>query len=121
MKNMKSSNGSDEIKADTVVYYSTPFGEDKEGRKRPFILSGPEGTAYIPVFLTKEDAFEFYNSVGRVNFMIMEGDIRSVVRTTHEINTAGKAPILLGILYDPFKHRITIDADKLGEALEIFE
>lgn len=56
---------------DIIVFYSTPFGDHKDGKPRLFALPDTEKTGYLPVFLTQEDAIEFYNAVGRQGFMIM--------------------------------------------------
>jgi hypothetical protein len=35
--------------ADSKVYYSTPFGDTKDGKQKPFLLER-DGVWYLPVF-----------------------------------------------------------------------
>lgn len=62
------------------VFYSTPIGEDKQGNNQLYILnSGNSETKYYPAFLTIESCLSFFNSMGRIHFMIIEGDLKSLL------------------------------------------
>lgn len=94
------------------VFYSTPFGDHKDGTSKIFALPAQDGSAYLPVFSTKERAVEFYNQAGRVNFVLMEGTFASFMSTTSKIN-ADKPPVQLGVIIEPMYNKITIDAKYL--------
>lgn len=64
------------------VFYSTPFGDYKDGGSRLFVLPAHDETAYIPVFTSIERAMEFYEKAGRVGFAIFEGSFTSFLETT---------------------------------------
>jgi hypothetical protein len=70
--------------SDRKVYYSTPFGDTKDGRRRLFLLER-DGVQYFPVFRSQESLKEFYERMNRAAYMIIEGDIKSVMDTTRSI------------------------------------
>lgn len=94
------------------IFYSTPFGDHKDGSKRVFALLAQDGSAYLPVFSTIERAQEFYNQAGRVNYALLEGTFSSFMDTTRKIN-AGNPPVQLGAIIEPLYNKITIDAKYL--------
>ena len=102
-----------------IVYYSTPYGDHKDGEKRVFLLPGPEKTGYFPVFPTMERAVEFYEKVGRVGYAIMEGDFHSVLVTTQQVNIS--APVKMGVLVDPGYAGITVDEANLNLVIKMTE
>lgn len=99
------------------VFYSTPFGDHKDGGQRVFLLPGPNNTGYHPVFSSQERLMEFYKKAGRVGYVIMKGPFASVVDTTNKSNA--KAPIKMGIIIDPMYFGVTVDAEVLGAALNM--
>lgn len=103
---------------DKIVFYSTPFGDHKDGKPRLFALPDTEKTGYLPVFLTQEDAIEFYNAVGRQGFMIMCNTFISFLQTLKSSNN-GDLPIKLGAIIDPTKYKKTINFDNLDLVIEI--
>ena len=103
---------------ETIVFYSTPFGDHKDGKPRLFALPDTEKTGYLPVFLTQEDAIEFYNAVGRQGFMIMSNTFISFLQTLKSSNN-GDMPIKLGAIIDPAKYKKTINFDNLNLVIEI--
>ena len=64
------------------VFYSTPFGDYKDGGSRLFALPAQDKTAYLPVFTSTERAMEFYEKAGRIGFLIMENSFVSFLKTT---------------------------------------
>lgn len=76
--------------ADRKVFYSTPFGEDKNVKPQLWILSGTgSNIGYYPVFSSSKRCNSFFNSIGRADFLIIEGDINSALEglDSHEILT----------------------------------
>lgn len=106
--------------ANVPVFYSTPFGEHKDGGNRLFVLPEQDGTAYLPAFTSAERATEFYNRCGRLGFLIMEGSFASVVETTKKINL-GDTPVKLGVVIEPDSYGVTVGADILDIALEVMK
>ncbi len=101
------------------VFYSTPFGDHKDGGQRVFLLSGPNNTGYHPVFTSQERLVEFYQKAGRVGFMMMNGTFVSVLETTKNIN--GNAPVKMGLIIDPGYYNVTIDVAALDTVLRIIK
>ncbi|MGE2818246.1 SseB family protein [Mycobacterium heidelbergense] len=76
------------------VYYSTPFGDTKDGRQKLFLLER-DGRQYFPVFRSVESLKEFYERMNRAAYMIIEGDIKSVMDTTRSIELMKNAAIVV--------------------------
>ena len=100
------------------IFYSTPFGDHKDGGSRLFVLPDGEKTAFLPVFISIERITEFYNKVGRRGFMIIEGSFLSFLETTRSINKGG-APVKLGAVIEPGYYDVTVDADMLDAAISM--
>lgn len=101
----------------STIYYSTPFGDHKDGGQRLFLLPTPNNTGYLPVFSSLERLNNFYQRLGRVGFVIMDGAFASVLETTKAINE--KAPVKMGIIIDPGYFDITVDVAKLDAVIEM--
>ena len=71
-------------RSDSRVYYSTPFGDTKDGRRKLFLLER-DGVQFFPVFRNEESLTEFYERMNRAAYMIIEGDIKSVMDSIHSI------------------------------------
>lgn len=99
------------------VFYSTPFGDHKDGGQKVFLLPGPDKTGYHPVFSSQERLIEFYNNAGRVGFIIMQGSFTEVLETTKKINV--NAPIKMGIIIDPGYFNVTVDAAVLDVVINM--
>lgn len=99
------------------VFYSTPFGDHKDGGQKLFLLPGPEQTAYLPVFCSQEHVYEFYENAGRVGYMIMQGTFTSVLETTRSINDS--APIKMGIIIEPKYYKVTVDVADLDTVINM--
>lgn len=70
--------------SDAKVYYSTPFGNTKDGKEKVFLL-GRDGVQYFPVFRSRESLMAFYEKMNRAGYLILEGDVRSVAETIRSI------------------------------------
>lgn len=70
--------------SDAKVYYSTPFGNTKDGKEKVFLL-GRDGVQYFPVFRSRESLMAFYEKMNRDGYMILEGDVRSVAETIRSV------------------------------------
>lgn len=99
------------------VFYSTPYGDRKDGWGRLFALLASENTGYLPVFSSHERIKEFYENAGRTAYMIMEDSFLSFLKTTSEINA--KAPVKMGAVIDPGYFGVTVDAEKLEAAIRL--
>lgn len=63
------------------LYYSTPFGEDKSGTPRLWVLSTHESAVkYMPAFTSGEKCRDMMTKMGRAEFMIIEGNLRSLLQ-----------------------------------------
>lgn len=100
------------------VFYSTPFGDHKDGESRLFVLPDQDKTAYLPVFTSIERAMEFYEKAGRLGFAIMEGSFASFLETTKIINE-GNTPIKLGAVIDPGYYGVTIGVNSLDAVIDM--
>ena len=100
------------------VFYSTPFGDHKDGGIRLFALPAPDKTAYLPVFTSSERAMEFYKEAGRLGFLVMESSFASYLETVMNMNK-GNSPIKCGAIIDPGYYGITIDATALGTVIDM--
>jgi hypothetical protein len=92
--------------ANEKVYYSTPFGDTKDGKQKLFLLGRDgAGVQFFPVFRSVESMKEFYERMNRAAYMILEGDVKSVVDTTRSIELMKN----VGIVIEPFsEHPVEI-------------
>lgn len=102
-----------------TVFYSTPFGDHKDGSPRLFILPGPDKTAFNPVFTSAERLREFYEGEGRVNYVMMNGSFLSVLEVTNGINA--KAPVKMGLVIDPGYYGVTVPAGALNQVIALIK
>jgi hypothetical protein len=82
---------------DGKVYYSTPFGDTKDGKQKPFLLER-DGVWYVPVFRSVESMKDFYERMNRAAYMILEGDIETVMNTNRSIELMKR----VGVVIEPF-------------------
>lgn len=74
--------------ADKKLYYSTPMGENKDGKPQVWILSNKESPIhYYPAFSSAKGCQTFFPAIGREAFMIIEGDLQSLLKSldVHEM------------------------------------
>jgi len=92
---------------DAKVYYSTPFGDTKDGKQKPFLLER-DGAWFVPVFRSVETMNEFYERMNRAAYMIVEGDIKDVLETNRSIEVMKN----VGIVIEPLsEHPVEIAPD----------
>ncbi|KUH95768.1 hypothetical protein [Mycobacterium sp. IS-3022] len=92
---------------DGKVYYSTPFGDTRDGQQKLFLLER-EGVRYLPVFRSVESMKEFYERMNRAAYMILEGDVKSVMETNRSIEMMTR----VGIVIEPLsEHPVEIMPD----------
>lgn len=102
------------------VFFSTPFGDAKDGSQRLFLLKGPNDTGLNPVFTSQERIVEFYEAMEREGYAIMQAEFVSVLGTTQSVNE-GDIPVKMGIIIDPGYYDVTIGADILGAVIGLIE
>ncbi|OBH87224.1 hypothetical protein A5681_13770 [Mycobacterium scrofulaceum] len=76
------------------VYYSTPFGDTKDGKRKLFLLGRGEAQ-FFPVFRSRESLMAFYEQMNRSNYMILEGDIQRVLETNRSIELMKDVAIVI--------------------------
>ena len=79
---------------DGRVYYSTPFGDTRDGKQKLFLLER-EGVRYVPVFRSVESMKEFYERMNRAAYMILEGDVQGVMDTNRSIEQMKRVGIVI--------------------------
>jgi hypothetical protein len=82
---------------DTTVFYSTPFGDTKDGQQKLFML-GRDGIPFYPVFYSRESTIDFFERMNRAGYLIIEGTIQAVKDTMGTIEPLKNA----GIVIEPF-------------------
>jgi len=103
-----------------TIYYSTPFGDHKDGDKRLFLMPGPDNTGYFPVFTTEEDAKVYFELAGRVGYVLMNATFHDVLLTVKQSNE-GEAPVKMGVLIDPARFKVTVDVANLDDVIIMTE
>jgi hypothetical protein len=83
---------------DVAVYYSTPFGETKDGKQKLFMLTRDDGVPFYPVFRSRESLTDFFERMNRAAYLIIEGNLESVADTLRSIVLLKRA----GIVIEPF-------------------
>ena len=97
-------------------FYSTPFGEKKDGSKAFFVLQGPEKTGYLPVFSNTDRAKEFFEKANRGGYLLMQNTFHDILVTAKKANET--APLKLGIIVDPGYAGINIDVNNLDSVID---
>ena len=77
------------------VWFSTPFGDHKDGGTKLFLIPGPDDTGYLPLFSTQERAVEFFEKTGRAGYLLIHSEFCEVLKTNREVNE-GKTPVKIG-------------------------
>lgn len=63
-----------------TLFYSTPAGNDKDGKPHLYVLSKPDSdTRYYPAFRTEEQCMQFFNALGRNGFLIIKSDLKGLL------------------------------------------
>lgn len=103
-----------------TIFYSTPFGDHKDGPGKLFALPAKDKTAYLPVFTSIARAKEHYDKVGRLGFLIMENSFVFFLKMIQKTNE-GDTPIKFGAVIDPGYYGVTVDAEILDAVIEILK
>ena len=98
------------------VFYSTPFGDHKDGGSRLFILPARGETGYYPVFASEERLIEFYEEAGRLGYLIIESTFNAFLETVKKIND-GESPVKMGAVIEPGYNGMTIEAAALDAVI----
>lgn len=103
--------------ADGKVYYSTPFGDTKDGKRKLFLLER-DGVQLFPVFRSVASMREFYERMNRAAYIIIDGDIKGVMDANRAIDLMKN----VGIVIEPLsEHPVEImpgaDSPSPGAAL----
>lgn len=77
-----------------TVYYSTPFGDTKDGKQKLFLLGRGE-MQFFPVFRSRESLIAFFEKMNRAGYMILEGDVQSVLETNRSIELMKDVAIVI--------------------------
>ena len=101
-----------------MVFYSTPYGDHIDGKPRLFLVPGPDGTGYLPVFTSMERTKEFFEQAGRAGYIAMHAPFANVAQITLKVNNDG-APVKMGLIIDPGYYGVTVDAKYLEIVLSM--
>lgn len=86
--------GPEAVPLETKVWYSTPFGDTKDGRQKLFLLER-SGVRFFPVFRSIDGMKEFYDKANRAAYMVLEGDIESILQLNRSIEPMKTAWIVV--------------------------
>lgn len=98
-------------------FYSTPFGEKKDGSNALFVLDAPENTGYLPIFSDMDRAKEFFEKTERAGYILMENTFHDILVTAKKANE--KAPVKLGVIVDPGYPGINVDVANLDAVISM--
>lgn len=98
-------------------FYSTPFGEKKDGSNALFVLDAPENTGYLPIFSDMDRAKEFFEKTERAGYILMENTFHDILVTAKKANE--KAPVKLGVIVDPGYPGINVDVTNLDAVISM--
>lgn len=99
-----------------TFFYSTPFGDRKDGSQALFVLQAPDNAGYLPIFTTPDRAKEFFEKMNRDGYLLMQGTFHEILSTAKKANE--KAPVKLGVLVDPGYPQINVEAKNLDPVIE---
>ena len=100
------------------VWFSTPFGDHKDGGTRLFLIPGPDDTGYLPLFSTQERAVEFFEKTGRAGYLLIHSEFCEVLKTNRKVNE-GETPVKIGAIVDPGYYGITVDVKNLDAVIDM--
>lgn len=88
------------VSTDDKVYYSTPFGDTRDGKQKLFLLER-QGARFLPVFRSVDAMKEFYEQANRAAYMVLEGDVNAVM----DLNRSIEEMRGVGIVIEPLSDR----------------
>lgn len=80
--------------AEERVFYSTPFGDTRDGQQRLFLLQR-QGTTFMPTFRSQRSLEDFYERANRAAYMILEGDLAALMKTNSSLEQMRKVGIVI--------------------------
>jgi hypothetical protein len=83
---------------EVAVYYSTPYGDTKDGKPKLFMLTRGDGVPFYPVFRSRESCQDGFERMNRAAYLLIEGSLKSVAETLRSIEQLKHA----GIVIEPF-------------------
>lgn len=98
-------------------FYSTPFGEKKDGSNALFVLNAPEGTGFLPIFSDMDRAKDFFEKVERAGYILMESTFHDILVTAKKANE--NAPVKLGVVVDPGYYGINVEVKNLDAVISM--
>lgn len=88
------------LAATDKVYYSTPFGDTRDGKQKLFLLER-QGARFLPVFRSVDSMKEFYERANRAAYVVLEGDVNTVM----DLNRSIEQMRGVGIVIEPLSER----------------
>lgn len=76
------------------VFYSTPFGDTRDGQQQSFLLQR-QGTFFLPAFRSANSLRDFYERANRVAYMILEGDLADLMNTNSSLEPMREVGIVI--------------------------
>ncbi len=64
-----------------TVYYSTPAGENEEGKQMLYLMTDNAGAVYLPVFTEQKECEDFFIRIGRRNFVGLQNSLKNLLDT----------------------------------------
>ena len=84
---------------DTIVFYSTPLGNDMNGNPKLYCLNTNQSNfSYLPIFLKQEHLVEFYKD-NRAGFMILNSTLEQYLNTLDSNELLSR----MGVVIEPMK------------------
>ena len=70
------------LNKDTILYSSTPYGNDKNGNPKQWVLGSPiTHNHLLPTFSSVEEANKMFMSLGRGAFIIVQSTLKELLNT----------------------------------------
>jgi hypothetical protein len=76
------------------VFYSTPFGDTRDGQQRLFLLQR-QGTIFMPAFRSRHSLQDFYEQANRAAYMILEGDLAALMKNNSSLEQMREVGIVI--------------------------
>lgn len=86
--------GEDSDPAGERVFYSTPFGDTRDGQQRLFLLQR-QGMIFMPAFRSRNSLQDFYEQANRAAYMILEGDLAALIKTNSSLEQTREVGIVI--------------------------
>jgi hypothetical protein len=84
----------EEAPEDAAVYYSTPYGDTKDGKQKLFVLTR-DGVPFFPVFYSRESLMDCFERMNRAAYLIIEGNLKAVAESLRSIEPMKNTGIVI--------------------------